>query len=441
MSRWNPFTWGSKQHGPIETKSSTKVLGLSEELGSFLKFGAGGTAVTPTGAMNLYNSSSAVSIPINYIAEAFASINPILKDGTEIITDHPVLDLLQTPSPFYTQDLFFENLAKNYLITGETELIAIGNVNRPPIELQPINPKNVTINQSTGGLATSMIVSGETLVGAYKLTKQGRLLRYIRDNLSEIKQIRNYSTRDNSLIRGQSQLVSASAEVRQHIEGNNHNVSLLVNGGRVSLVFNYEEDLRDDDFEEVKRRVIEQYGGSNQAGKIGVTAGGKLKISELGKSNVDMDFANLQEMARTAVALQYKFPLPLLSTDATTFNNYKESKGALYDDAVLPLADRLFGGLSDFLLPRYGLDPSKVRLSYDLDQITALASRRNEELKLRRELNLETTNEMRSLLGREPVDGGDTVLAPATMIPIGTDLFTADNEDGKSELARDKHEN
>jgi len=441
MSRWNPFTWGSKQHGPIETKSSTKVLGLSEELGSFLKFGAGGTAVTPTSAMNLYNSSSAVSIPINYIAEAFASINPILKDGNEIITDHPVLDLLQTPSPFYTQDLFFENLAKSYLITGETELIAIGNVNRPPIELQPINPKNVTINEGTGGLATSMIVSGETLIGAYNLTKQGRALRYLRDNLSEIKQIRNYSTRDNSLIRGQSSLVSASAEVRQHIEGNNHNVSLLVNGGRVSLVFHFDEDLSPDDFDATKQRVMDQYAGSQQAGKIGVTAGGKLDIKELGINNRDMDFANLQEMARTAVALQYKFPLPLLSTDATTFNNYREAKGALYDDAVLPLADRLFGGLSDFLLPRYGLDPSKIRLSYDLDQITALASRRNEELKLRRDLNLESTNEMRSLLGREPIDNGDQVLVPATMVPLGTDLFTSDNEDGKSELARDKHEN
>jgi len=230
MSRWNPFRWGSKQHGPIETKSSTKVLGLSEELGSFLKFGAAGTAVTPTSAMNLYNKSTAVSIPVNYIAEAFASINPVLKNGTEIITDHPVLDLLQTPSPFYTQDLFFENLAKNYLITGEAEIIAIGNINRPPIELQPINPKNITINEGSGGLATSIIVSGETLVGAYNLEKRGRQFRYIRGNLSELKQIRNYSTRDNSLIRGQSPLVSASAEVMQQINGNNHNVKLLEQG-------------------------------------------------------------------------------------------------------------------------------------------------------------------------------------------------------------------
>lgn len=432
----NLWPWGRKQHIPIETKSSTKVLGLSEELGSFLKFGATGTAVTPTSAMNLYNKSSAVSIPIGYIAEAFASINPVLKDGTEIITDHPVLDLLQSPSPFYTQDLFFENLAKNYLITGETELIAVGNVNRPPLELQPINPKNVTVNEGQGGLATSMIVSGETLMGAYNLEKRGRRIRYVRGNLSELKQIRNYSTRDNSLIRGQSPLVSASAEARQHIEGNNHNVSLLINGGKVSLVFHFDEDLNDDDFEATKQRVMDQYAGPQKAGTIGVTSGGKLSIEELGINNKDMDFANLQEMARQAVAMQYKFPLPLLSTDASTFNNYKEAKAALYDDAVLPLADRIFGGLSDFLLPRYGMDPARVRLTYDMDQITALSSRRNEELKLRRELNLETLNELRTMIGREPAANGDTILVPATMVPLGTDLFTDDNVPGNG-LVRD----
>lgn len=436
MSLFNPFNWGRKQHADVETKSSTQVLGLSEELGSFLKFGSTGTAVTPTSAMNLYNKSTAVSIPINYIAEAFASINPVLKEGNEIITNHPVLELLQMPSPFFTQDLFLESLGKNYLITGECELIALGNINRPPLELQPINPKNVTINEGQSGLATSMIVSGESLVGAYNLVQRGRSVRYLRNNLAEIKQIRNYSTRNNSLIRGQSPLVSASAEVRQNIEGNNHNVSLLVNGGRVSLVFNFDADLSDDDFQATKQRVLEQYGGTGNAGQIGVTSGGKLDIKELGTSNKDMDFAQLQTMARIAVALQYKFPLPLLSTEASTFNNYKEAKAALFDDAVLPLADRIFGGLSDFLLPRFGLDPSKVRITYSMDQITALTSRRNEELKLRRELNLESLNEMRTLIGREPVDGGDTVMAPANMIPIGSDLFTSDNTPDNS-LARD----
>lgn len=439
MSLWNPKTWGNKYIAPIEIKSSTRALGLSESLGSFLIFGTTNNAATATSAMSLYNQSSAVSIPINYIAEAFASINPVLKKGTEIINTHPLLDLLNKPSPFFTEDLFLETIAKNYLITGEAEIIALGSVNRPPLELQPINPKNVSTVEGNSGLAQTFIVSGDSLEGAYKLEKRGRGIRYIAGPLKELKQIRNYSTKNNSLLRGQSNLVSASLEARQHIEGNNHNVSLLVNGGRVSLVFHFDEDLNNDDFEATKQRVYDQYAGAQQAGKIGVTSGGKLDIKELGINNKDMDFANLQSMAQRAVALQYKFPLPLLSTDASTFNNYREAKLAMYDDAVLPLADRIFGGLQDMLFPRFNLDSTDMRLTYDMDQITALSTRRNEELKLRKELNLETLNEMRTMIGREEVDNGNSVMIPANMVPVGIDLFTEDN-DPENAIARDAGE-
>jgi len=326
-----------------------------------------------------------------------------------------------------TGELFLEALGKNFLITGEAGVVALGTVNRPPIELLAISPSNVTPTEGTGGVPANYNVTGNTAAGIYQYQIARGTARYLDGTLREFKQIRTFSTKNNSLLRGQSLLVSASREVRQHILGNTHNVSLLENGGRVSLVFHFDQDMMDDDFEEVKQRVRSQYGGAQHAGEIGVTAGGKLDIKEIGVNNKDMDFANLQRMARDAVALQYKVPLPLLSTDAATFNNYREAKLALYDDAVLPLADRIFAGLSDFLLPRYGLDPSRVRITYDMDDITALATRRNEELKLRRDLNLESTNELRSLLGREAAENGDQILIPANMVPLAQDTFTDDN--------------
>jgi HK97 family phage portal protein len=189
-------------------------------------------------------------------------------------------------------------------------------------------------------------------------------------------------------------------------------------------VFHFEEDLQEDDFETVRNRVMERYAGADNAGTIGVTAGSKLDIKEIGTNNKDMDFAVLQAMAKQAVALTYKVPLPLISTDATSFNNYREAKLALYDDAVLPLADRIFGGLTQLLMPRYGEDPAKTQITFDMDQITALAVRRNEELKLRKALNLESDNELRAMIGREPYKGGDQFLKPANLIPVGVDLFT-----------------
>ena len=375
------------------------------------------------------------------VAEAFASIEPVIKRDGQIELDHPVLDLLRRPSPFFTQDLFFETIGKQYLITANAYIVALGGLNRPPLELQPISPSNANDVEGNQGFVKNFIISGNSLAGSYEMNKGNGRVRYLDGNLRELKQIRGFSIRNNSLLRGRSLLASASAEVRQHILGNTHNVSMLEKGGRVSLIFHFDEDLSQDDFEETRARVRSQYGGATKAGEIGVTSGGKLDIKEIGTTNKDMDFANLQSLAKQAVALQYKVPLPLITIRASTFNNFAVAWLALYDNAVLPLADRIFGGLSDLLIPRYGEDPARVQITYDMDTITALAGRRNEELKLRRELNLESLNELRSVIGREPVEGGDQILAPATMVPIGTDLFTADNEpdpDIEPGLARDE---
>jgi len=418
--KWPNFF--TKEKPVVEQKS---VLGLSDSLGKFLILG-NGSAVSATRTLQLYNDSTSISIPVNYIADAFSAIVPVVKIDGKIIQDHPVLDLLNKPSPFFTRELFFEMLGKEYLITGETGLVALGGISRPPLELQPISVKDFTPNEGSSGLARSWSINSNSLAGEYNLLVRNNRARYLDGNLREFKQIRNYSTKNGSLLRGQSVLLAASQEVRQHILGNRHNVSILEKGGRVSLVFHFQEDMTTDDFNEVRDRVQERYGGADNAGTIGVTSGGKLDIKDIGTNNKDMDFALLQTMAKQACALVYKVPLPLISTEATSFNNYKESKLALFDDAVLPLANRIFAGLTDLLIPRYGDDPAKVKITFDIDQITALAVRRNEELKLRKELNIESDNELRSLIGREPYQGGDQILKPANLIPVGVDLLSDD---------------
>lgn len=415
---WNLFR---KKKQQCYTKA---VLGTSDSLGAFLQFG-NTTAESPSSALNLYESSTAVSIPINKVAEAFASIQPVLElqDG-KIITNHPVLDLLRNPSPFYDRRLFMETIGKYFLITNEAECIALGSINRPPLELQPISPANVSVVEGTEGLAVSLDISGNTLTGAYNLELKRNRARYLNGNLRELKQIRGFSTKNNSLLRGQSQLVPAAAEARQHILGNRHNVSLLEKGGRLSYVFHYEEDMEPDDFIVTQDRVRENVGGADKAGSIVVSAGGKLKVEEMGTTNKDMDYVKMQRTAMDSVALQYNVPLPLINTSATTFNNYGTAVLALYDDAALPLADVVYGGLTQFLLPRYGMDPAKARITYNILAITALRARVLAEIKTRRDINVEADNELREIMGREAYEGGDDIYKPANLIPVGTDIET-----------------
>lgn len=415
-----------------EAKIERKVtLGLSESTGSFLIFGTQ-TGATPASAMSLYERSTAVSVPINTIVDPFKVMEPMLVIGDTTFKDAPIIQFLRKPSPYYSLELLLEMLGKEYLITNETSFVALGRPNFEPTEIQPISPINVSVNQGQGGLVQSYIIAGNTLPGSYlpKLESGNRVRYFVSKgpNLREFKQIRGYSTRNNSLLRGQSRLLSASKEVRQHILGGTHNVSLLEKGGRVSLVFHFDADLSPDDFEIAKERVLDTYGGASEAGQIVVTSGGKLDVKTAGTSNVDMDFANLQKMAIKAVALQYRVPLPLVIDENQTLDNYREGKLALYDDAVIPLSQIIFGGLGDILLPRFGHDPAEAKIVFDPDKITALVSRRNDEMLKRSKLNIESDNELRAFIGREPYDGGDVVLKPANLIPAGSDLFTLDNE-------------
>ena len=73
----------SKQE-PTAPRELKAVLGTSESLGSFLMFGSNGAA-SPSDAINLYEKSSAVSIPINMVADAFTSIQPVIKYKEELL--------------------------------------------------------------------------------------------------------------------------------------------------------------------------------------------------------------------------------------------------------------------------------------------------------------------------------------------------------------------
>lgn len=412
---------------PAKAETKSAALGLTEALGSFMIFGQNG-ATTASAALSLYEQSTAVSIPINMITDPFSVLQPILLVDGQLV-EHEVIDFIKEASPYFEQELFLESIAKDYLITGENYIVALGRIQREPIEMQGISPRNISVPEGPGGVPSGIHVTGNTLSGIYVPERVGAgQIRYLDGTLRELKQTRNWSTRNNSLLRGQSRLVSAAKEVRQHILGGTHNVSLLEKGGRVSLVFQLGYDGDDDAFEANAERIRAQYGGASSAGKIAVLSGEKMEIKTIGASNVDMDFANLQKMATRAVGLQYRVPLPLLSDERQTLNNYREGKLALFDDAMIPLSRVLFGSLGSFLLPRFGLDPTRARITFDPEEVSALVSRRNDEMLKRKQIAIETDNELRALMRREPIEGGDVLYRSAGEIPVGTDLETDDND-------------
>jgi len=417
---WNPF---KKQ---VEQKSATRSIILDDLTSDFISSCLLEEIVTPQKAFKFYRSNSSVATAVDMIADSFEQIEPIvqLPDGS-ILEQHPVLDLLRNPNSFMTWSDFAARISRNYLLTNQSHFYALGGLTVSPSEIYPVKPTNVSVTTGDSEYVETFYVGQGVGVGEYlrELAKQ-RISRYYDGALKELYRISGFSSMSTDGT-ADSPLQAAALETNQQIKGRIHNLKMLDNGGRLSLMVIFkEEQLSDDEHKERTQRINESWSGPENAGKIGVMSGGDIQdVKEMGVNQKDMDYAELDRIAAQAIYFRYKIPLPLITVSASTFNNMQTAIEMLYDFAVLPLADKLFTGLSRFLLPRYGIDLNQAKITFNPESLQALKSRRLDELKARKEIGVETTNELREQIpNREPVDGGDTLYQSATLVPIGTDI-------------------
>lgn len=422
------FAADPKTMGEFEIKGA--VLGLNDALGSLLTLGDPNSISTIQQFYMAYERSSAVSVPINAIADDFAQITPVMKNVQTNETDekHDFLKLLRKPHPLFSRRLFLKTLAMDFLIADEAPIVALGGKGKPPIQLQPVSPKGLNLKHDRStGLPTSI-----TLVNALRGQYISRPLdlgsEFVNGTDRVLKLLRGYSTKDDSLLRGQSTMVSIGRDIWQQIEGANYNLALLRQGGRTSLVFHFKSAMGRAEFEETRKKILAAVTGADNAGRVLVTKGGEMDIHEPSGSSRDMEYQKGQQSARQVAALAYRYPVILLSTDAASFKNFEKSILAKWDDAIIPLAGRLLGGLAEWLLPRYGVDPEIWTLDFDRMEIDALRTRFFEELKTRVELGLETTNEIRrTMSNRQDAEGGDVILVSGTLQPLSAVAQPADD--------------
>lgn len=421
-----------------EIKSGGRVSQIPIQRGSLLDMIFGDGRMTPQSAMQFYRSSSSVAIAVDMIADEVEHLMPVIQmeDG-KYIQDHDLLRMLKSPNGFDNWAGFIGAAARNYLLTRECFFYAGGGVSRPPLEMFSVKPQTISsVENAVDKYPQSFLITEGRAHGNYVRVEKAKKINYYDGGLREVFRVHGYSSRvDES--RADSPLEAVALEARQQIQGRVHNLSLLENGGRLSLIVQFKDAMTEDEHIARRDRINSTLSGASNAGRIAVVSSGDMEIHEAGTTNKDMDYAELDAVAREALFLRYKIPLPLVSNDASTDNNMEHAVFHLYDRAVLPLADVLLDGLGRMLLPRYGLDPQRACLTYNPESIEALVARRVDMLLARQKLGVETINELRAQLpNREPLEGGDTLYQASTLVPVGTDLFTDDNVDSSTVAAR-----
>jgi len=418
--------------------------------GSFMEWVfAGNGRVTPLQAMQFYRTNASVATAVDKIADAMSQIRPVLatkvktSKGTEIVfdPDHDIIKTLMNPNPFETYDEFIGKLIRHYLLTHTGYFQMLGVETRPPHELYAPKPQNMSVMQGDDNFPQSFLMTGQEMgAGNYLrvFDKRKGIVKYLDGGLKEIYQIMGFSSRSDDM-QADSPLEAIAQDIRQQVYGKTHNLSMLKNGGRLSLVFSFKDDHpNDDEHKARKKRINEDFAGSLNAGKIGVITAPDVKVEEFGTSNKDMDYVNLDATASKSIFQRYDIPLPLVTTDASTYNNVTEAVFYLVENPVLMNYKTIFSGISKPLLPRFGLDPAVNVLTYDPESIPVLIRQKLKEIEQRKKINIETPDELRALIpnrGDLPDGVGKVVYQNSSLVPMGTDLDDNGDFETDEELA------
>lgn len=404
----------------------------------FLSSGISDGRLSARQAISFYDKAAPVAIAVDWVNDEFKNLSLVLRkqDGS-VEKEDPLLQFLMQPNQDMTQEDFLENLGATYLLANEVYIIATGNVSREPAELIIVSPEFVTTHIGSDGFLTRIDVRRSS--SSMEIFNRDVAFRFFnRDQTMEIWQIKGFSTINNDLStgssgitssitssnRGRSKLRSVRREIEQYIAIATNNLALLDNGMRPSGAIETPDAtvISDEQFERLREQVVNFYSGGANAGSVLILENG-LKFVPLSVSIKDMDFPELTRKTTITIFNRYKVPLPLVTPENMTLANMESAKLNLYDNAVLPLAARLLREITNFMRPRFDIDEDAVIVP-DLEQISALQIRRNQELKMKSELGVLSTDEIREEIGREPVEGGvgAVIYQPSNLVPMGSAL-------------------
>lgn len=340
---------------------------------------------------------------INKIADAVASVKWTVWRGEQELIEHPLLDLLEKPNPMQSGPQYMRAKIGFLMIAGNgyEEAVEAGGQVR---ELYQLRPDRMKIVPGANGFPREYV---------YKVG--GREVRFpVEPDLSSaVRHLRMFNPLDDWY--GMSPIEAGAYAIDQHNLSMTWMQALLQNSARPSgaLVVTGDKDLSDDQFNRLKAQMESQYQGAQNGGRPLLLEGG-LDWRQMGLSPADMGIIETKYSSARDVCLALGVPPQLLGIPGdNTYSNYQEARLAFWEDTVMPLLDMIGEDWNAWLG-----EPQGVYLKPDLDQIPAIADKRNTLWEMADRATDLTINERRAMKGYEPIPGGDVLLVGLGQVPL-----------------------
>ena len=323
----------------------------------------------------------------------------------------PLHKLLDRPNP-----------AQSYA-SWLTELIAFGKLtgNRYIYGISPDTGMNAGKYTELYVMPSQImeIVSGGIMqpVKKYKIEYNGTYEIPAKD-ICHIKDFNPYYDGTGSHLYGQSPLRAGLRMLTTNNEAVQTGVKYLQNQTARGILMSEEGDLNEVQAQILKDKFRKQHQGANNAGDVIITPK-KLSWVNFGLKASDVSLIEQYNASVKDLCNIYNVPVQLLNnTDSSTYNNMKEAKKALYQNAVIPELVKVRDELNRWLAPQYG---PNICIEFDFSMIPEMSEDTDKVVDQLSKAWWITPNEKREMMSYgidEENEQLNDYFIPANLIPM-----------------------
>jgi HK97 family phage portal protein len=237
------------------------------------------------------------------------------------------------------------------------------------------------------------------------------------DAICHIKDFNPYYDGTGSHLYGQSPLKAGLRTLTTNNEAVQTGVKYLQNQTARGVLMSDEGDLNEVQAQQLKDKFRSTYQGSNNAGDIVITPK-KLSWVNFGLAAGDISLLEQYNASIKDLCNIYQVPSQLLNNDkASTYNNMKEAKKALYQNAVIPEMLKIRDELNRWLSPKFG---EKLYIDFDFSVIPELQEEMDKVVSQMTQAWWLTPNEKRAAMSfaEEENDALNDFYVPANLLPV-----------------------
>lgn len=343
------------------------------------------------------------------------------KSSLVELQDTELHQLLERPNPAQSYNSFISELIAFGKLTGNRYIYGIG----PETGLKVGKFSELYVMPSQ----IMEIVSGGIMqpVEKYKIEYNGTF-EIPASEICHIKDFNPYYDGSGSHLYGQSPLRAGLRTLTTNNEAVQTGVKYLQNQTARGLLMSEEGDLNEVQAQQLKDKFRKQFQGSNNAGDVIITPK-KLSWVNFGLNASDVSLIEQYNASIKDLCNIYNVPVQLLNnTDSTSYNNMKEAKKALYQNAVIPELLKIKDELNRWLAPKYG---NKLCIEFDFTVIPELQEEADKVVDQLAKAWWLTPNEKRSVMSYGIDEENETLndyYIPANLIPTKVADVEVENE-------------